>query len=177
MARGGEDSPGDVPPAPGPESMKTPFMEEDRPEPSFTDSPFPEGELPPETGEGRQFLDAPKRRMNAWLLAGIALLVLALAGGGVAAVLLISSGDASEESMRLECQENMREIEMAIRVYGERSPDETYPSSLEDLTDPGMRVMDAVPRCPSGDRPYTWVEGDIGRPPSVSCPNREDHNR
>jgi hypothetical protein len=60
-------------------------------------------------------------------------------------------------------------------MYGATSPDETYPSSLEDLTSPDLEVLKSIPRCPSGTAEYIWIDAEIGKPPTVSCPNKPDH--
>jgi hypothetical protein len=71
------------------------------------------------------------------------------------------------------CQSNQRTVDGAIMTYAAMSSEETYPSSLEDLRNEGL--LNSIPICPSGDKPYIWIESEIGSPPSISCPNDADH--
>ncbi len=136
------------------------------------DEPLP---LIAETEPEEEFLQAPKRRMSVGLLIALGVLGLLVVAAAITAPVLLTYTAARQSAQRKTCQSNLRNIQSAIETYGATSPDETYPSSLEDMTSPGMRVLQGIPTCPSGNEQYIWVEGDIGKPPSVSCPNRSDH--
>jgi competence protein ComGC len=133
--------------------------------------PFPSGTPPPPLPS--TFLEAPKRRVSLGvLIAVIAVTVLVISAAvSVTAVLVVSS--SQKAAQRKTCQANQRNVQMAIMTYAATSPDETYPTSLEDLVSSG--VLDRIPTCPSGTKPYIWVKGSVNTPPSISCPNRADH--
>ena len=138
---------------------------------------LPDELLPPieEPEPEEEFLQAPKRRMSIGLLTALGVLGILVVAAAVTAPVLLTYKAARQSAQRKTCQSNLRNIESAVEVYGVTSPDETYPSSLEDLASPDMRVLQSIPTCPSGNKQYIWVEGDIGKPPSASCPNRSDH--
>lgn len=142
------------------------------PETRLPDEPLP---LVAEPEAEQEFLQAPKRRMSIGLLIALGVLGLLVVAAAVTAPVLLTYTAARQSAQRKTCQSNLRNIESAIEMYGATSPDETYPSSLEDLISPDMRVLQSIPTCPSGNKEYIWVEGDIGKPPSASCPNRSDH--
>jgi hypothetical protein len=78
-----------------------------------------------------------------------------------------------EAAWRRTCQANQRTVDGAIQSYEaiwDSNP--MYPSSLEDMTQPGTRTLKEIPTCPAGDKPYIWVDDT---PPYISCPNCPDH--
>ena len=135
-------------------------------------APPPQGA--PEVHPGES-IGAPKRRMSVPVVVAIAVVAcMLLAAVIVVPMVLVSKSSQNKAHMRT-CQANQRTIDGAIMVYAAESPDESYPSSLEDMVAPDTQVLKSIPTCPSGDKPYIWVEGEIGKPPTVSCPNSADH--
>jgi hypothetical protein len=135
--------------------------------------PLPPGTPPPPVQS--TFLEAPKRRISIGALiavVGVTLLVIS-AAVTVPAVLVFSS--SQKAAQRKTCQANQRNVQMAIMTYAATSPDETYPTSLAELASSPDRVLENIPTCPSGTKPYVWVRGSVNEPPSISCPNRADH--
>jgi competence protein ComGC len=79
-------------------------------------------------------------------------------------------------AQRRTCQSNIRTVDGAIQSYQVMFDEALYPTSLEDLTQPGTRVLKSIPTCPSGTRPYDWVVGEDGfDTPYISCPNNSTH--
>ena len=142
------------------------------------ESPLPPGPLSPEQmpqAYPGEFIGAPKRRISVpALIAIIALVVVLLVVAITVPAILVYKGSQKNAQKRT-CQANQRNVEAAVMGYAASSSDENYPSSLDDLVAPDTRVLKSVPTCPSGNKPYIWVEGEIGSPPSISCPNHADH--
>ncbi len=135
--------------------------------------PLSPGEPPPPAPP--TFLEAPKHRISVpVLIAVIVATVLVISAAAVVPAVLVF-GNSQKAAQRKTCQANQRNVQMAIMTYAATSPDETYPTSLEDLVSSGDSVLDRIPTCPSGNKPYIWVKGSVNTPPSISCPNRADH--
>ncbi len=140
-------------------------------ESSLPPGPLPPGQVP--QAYPGEFIEAPKRRISVpALIAIIALVVLLLAVAIIVPTVLVYTSSQKNAQKRT-CQANQRNVESAIMEYAASSPDENYPSSLNDLTSAG--VLNSIPTCPSGNKSYIWVKGEIGSQPSISCPNRADH--
>jgi hypothetical protein len=82
------------------------------------------------------------------------------------------SEGTSADAKRRTCQSNQRTVDGAIQSYEAIFNTPTYPTSMEDMTQPGTKTLKSIPTCPSGDKPYIWVPGD---PPMISCPNDASH--
>ena len=146
------------------------------PAPPPLESPLPPGPLPPEQTPASypgEFIGAPKRRISVPLLIGVILLVVVLLAVAITVPTILVFKSSQKNAQRRTCQANQRTIEGAIMQYAADSPDENYPSSLNDLK--SADVLLSIPTCPSGHKQYIWIEGGIGSPPSISCPNQADH--
>jgi hypothetical protein len=78
----------------------------------------------------------------------------------------------TSSAQRRTCQSNLRTVDGAIQAYESLFDNPVYPTSLEDMIQPGTRCLKSVPTCPAGHKPYIWVQGD---PPTISCPNDASH--
>lgn len=108
----------------------------------------------------------------------IAKLAVGVLVGILLSVLLVHGLSAYFEKMgadarRTNCIANQRVVDKAIQNYFMENA--RFPRSMGDLTAPGSQVLMETPRCPSGRKPYIWVEGEDDKAPFVSCPNRSDH--
>jgi hypothetical protein len=120
-------------------------------------------------------MGAPKRRMSVAAIVAIALVAMILLAAVIVVPMVLVSKSSENKAHKRTCQANQRTIDGAIMMYAAESPDESYPSSLADMIAPDTQVLKSIPTCPSGDKPYIWIEGEIGKPPTVSCPNSADH--
>jgi competence protein ComGC len=120
-----------------------------------------------------EFIGAPKRRISIPVMVALAVIVVALLATAITVPAVLLHGSSQKKAQKRACQANQRLVDAAIMEYAAMSPDESYPSSLEDLRREG--VLESIPTCPSGNKPYIWVKSEIGRPPSISCPNDPDH--
>lgn len=105
----------------------------------------------------------------------IIVLAAVIASAAIAGPVIIATMSARQAAQKKACQANQRSVEGAIREYAVMSPDESYPTSLQDLVAPGVDLLKSIPTCPSGNRPYIWVQGGVGVPPHISCPNNASH--
>ena len=79
---------------------------------------------------------------------------------------------ARSNAQRRTCQSNLRTVDGAIQAYEAMFEDPVYPTGFDDMLRPETTVLRSMPTCPSGDKPYIWVDGS---PPSISCPNDSTH--
>jgi competence protein ComGC len=122
-----------------------------------------------------QFLETPKKRISVGLLVAIGAIAIIFLAAVIIVPIVLVSGTANQDAQKRSCQANLRTVDGAIMTYTAMSSEETYPSSLEDLVAPDTRVLKSIPTCPSGNKPYEWVEGEGGSPPNISCPNNAKH--
>ncbi len=148
-----------------------PLPEEPPPPPPLPGGPLP----PPPMGQQQEFMQAPRRRMSVPLIITLAVVGMLVLAAAIIIPIVVTSKSADTSAERRTCQSNQRTIEGAIQTYAAMSEDETWPSSLEDLTSPDMQVMRSIPTCPSGTREYIWIDAEVGESPTVSCPNKSDH--
>jgi competence protein ComGC len=141
----------------------------------------PQSQMPPvppppehvEQAYPGEFIEAPKRRISVPVMIIAAVVLIAMLATAIIVPVLLVHSSSEKKAQKNTCQANQRAVDAAIMTYAAMSPDESYPSSLEDLTREGL--LESVPTCPSGNRPYIWVKSEIGKPPSISCPNDPDH--
>jgi len=136
-------------------------------------APLPPGVPPPPAPS--TFLEAPKRRISVGVLIAVIVVTLLVISAAVVVPAVLVYSSSQKSAQRKTCQANQRNVQMAIMTYAATSADESYPTSLQDLVSSGDSVLDRIPTCPSGNKPYTWVKGSVNTPPSISCPNRADH--
>jgi competence protein ComGC len=156
--------------------QQAPAADAQAPYPEQLESPLPAGPLPFEQTEEAYpggFVEAPKRRISVAVLFVTSMVLVALLGTAIIIPLVLISKNSQKKAQKSTCQANQRTIDNAIMTYAAMSPDETYPSSLDDLSNEGL--LHSIPTCPAGTLPYTWVKSGIGSPPSISCPNSADH--
>lgn len=163
----GQAPPGTAgPPPPGPDVLQA------------RESPFPESAPPPAPGEPGtpgEFLEAPRRRISVPLIVGIVVLAILVVAAAVSGPIVIITLNARQVAQRNTCISNQRNVEAAIQEYAVESPDENYPSSLQDLVN--ANLIKSAPTCPSGHKPYIWVKGQPGIAPYISCPNNSTHEQ
>lgn len=135
--------------------------------------PLPPGAPPPSAPT--TLLEAPKRRISVGVLTAIIIMTVLVILAAVAVPAVFIYSNSQKTAQRKTCQANQRNVQMAIMTYAATSADESYPTSLQDLVSSGDSVLDRIPTCPSGNKPYIWVKGSVNTPPSISCPNRADH--
>jgi competence protein ComGC len=143
------------------------------PETPSPPGPLPPGPIPPPGPAG--FVEAPKHRISALALIAIIVLVMAVIAVATIVPAVLLSGSSQKAAQQKSCQANQRNVQMAIMTYAATSAEETYPTSMRDLVSPPEGVLDSIPTCPSGNKPYIWVKGGVNTPPSISCPNKADH--
>ena len=108
----------------------------------------------------------------------IVLVIVGILGLAVLATVVISviSGTSSLQKsaqnlgQKMTCQHNQRMVDGAIHAY--KSTTGKEPTSLNDLIQPETRMLESISTCPSGNKPYIWVDGN---PPAISCPNDASH--
>lgn len=98
---------------------------------------------------------------DGFTLLEVTFIVLVL--GILVSIAVSSYAVSSERSLRVVCQENVRVLDMAVRVYEQQRA--ALPTSLADL---GSQVKGrtAYSTCPDGDRPYIY-DPNTGQ---VTCP-------
>ncbi|MBU1670340.1 MAG: zinc ribbon domain-containing protein [Actinobacteria bacterium] len=118
----------------------------------------------------------PRQGFPTWVVVVIIAAVV-FVGGVMMIVPRLTTNTAEKNSQRRTCQANLRTVDGAIMSYEALFDDPMLPGSLKDLTQPGTRVLKSIPTCPSGTKPYEWVEGDGEGydPPYISCPNLSTH--
>ncbi|MFH1150906.1 MAG: zinc ribbon domain-containing protein [Actinomycetota bacterium] len=159
VARAGEPPTAGEPPA-GPV-----FPPGTQPQPPYmAPPPAPGGYVPPQKG------------FPTWVVVVI-IAVIVFVGGVFMIAPRIMSNSVEENARRRQCQANLRTVDGAIMSYEAVFDDPMLPGSLKDLTQPGTKVLKSIPTCPSGTKPYDWVEGDGGSfdAPYISCPNLSTH--
>ena len=117
----------------------------------------------------------PRRRIGVPLIVGIVVLAILVVGAAVSGPVIIITMNARQVAQRKTCISNQRNVEAAIQEYAVESPDENYPSSLQDLVNASL--LKSAPTCPSGHKPYVWVKGQPGIAPYISCPNNSTHEQ
>ncbi len=80
--------------------------------------------------------------------------------------------NARANAQRRTCQSNQRTVDGSIQAYEAMFDEPVYPTSLDDMTQPGTKTLKKVPTCPVGGASYGWVTGE---PPHISCPTTANH--
>ncbi|MBN2169407.1 MAG: hypothetical protein JW738_09195 [Actinobacteria bacterium] len=115
----------------------------------------------------------PKNKFPVWIFVMVGIVVGVAFAGLMIAIAVPIYMNARSNAQRRTCQANMRTIDGAIQSYEAMfDTPGTYPTSLEDMTQPETKTLKSIPTCPSGDKSYIWVDG---APPYVSCPNVSSH--
>jgi hypothetical protein len=126
-------------------------------------TPQPPPKLPVKTG---------KKPTPGWLIALAITCVLGMLGLWMISFLVPVYLNSRCNSQRRTCQSNLRTVDGAIQAYEAMFDTPTPPTSLDDMTQPGTRVLRSIPTCPSGNKPYILVPDN---PPYISCPNNASH--
>lgn len=79
------------------------------------------------------------------------------------------------DQWRSQCRTNIQTVDAAIQAYEGMFDGAVYPEKIEQLTQPGTRVLQDIPTCPAGDKPYIWVQQEGSVQPHISCPNCANH--
>lgn len=116
-------------------------------------------------------MERPPSRASAVII-GVIIAVVVLVGLLIVAIAVPVYLNARGNAEKRTCQSNLRTVDGAIQAYESMFDNPTYPTSMEDMTQPGTEVLRSIPTCPSGDEPYIWVDGS---PPIISCPNNASH--
>ncbi len=82
--------------------------------------------------------------------------------------------NARKNAQRRTCQSNIRTVDGSVQAYEAMFDEPTYPTSIDQLTEPGTKVLKSIPQCQSTTQPYVLKTGVT--PPTISCPSDQSNH-